>query len=51
MFVILIHISQSIGSKYMISSLMIRDKIRVDYITSGRCGPGDKLPTIRDIAK
>ena len=35
----------------MISSLMIRDKIRVEYITSGKWGNGDKLPTIRDIAK
>jgi DNA-binding LacI/PurR family transcriptional regulator len=31
--------------------LIIRDKINFDYITSGVCTPGDKLPTIRDLAK
>lgn len=35
----------------MISSLMIRDKIQADYIVSGACGAGDKLPTIRALAK
>ena len=35
----------------MTSSLMIRDKIKTDYIASGKCGGGDKLPTIRELAK
>jgi len=35
----------------MMSSLMIRDKIISDYISSGVCSSGDKLPTIRELAK
>ena len=35
----------------MLSSLVVKSKIEADLITSGACGPGDKLPTIRELTK
>ena len=35
----------------MTSSLVVKSKLEADYITSGTCGQGEKLPTIRELAK
>ena len=35
----------------MLSSSIIKGKVEADYIVSGVCKPGDKLPTIRELAK
>jgi DNA-binding LacI/PurR family transcriptional regulator len=35
----------------MIASVSVKNKIEADYIISGKCGAGDKLPPIRSLAK